>query len=217
MQYRTPESIYEAIINTKYEPDIQPFIEKLREQGQFSNRLCGLLDRLQDDDEFREIVLYGPGTRNEVYEVHRLALHEGIALACAARLIDPHLVAGSRSLAITVAPTAEELARRYQQQPLVSSDDRHDKINGFTDKIFERSRSNLEYLELVIYSPALILGSEGFSRSEFVMAYLTAAVFYMAAGQQDALDVSGQFLEIAGVTESELQDLISQTRLGRCT
>ena len=174
MEYRTPEEVYTLVLGANHNPKLKPILDRLRQDGGFSNRLAGLIDRLQDDEEFRRMVMQN----NNSFEIGRnnfLANHEIFALVTAAMMLDPNSPF-PRNMSLKISESSDDLASRFRCQPFDWNSVRKEKMDQFIQMMIQDSN----YLQTVVYSPSVGLGAEDFNRSEFALLYFQAAVLYMA-------------------------------------
>lgn len=205
MTYRTSQEVFNLVINAEYSSELQPHLQKLHSAGAFSNRLAGLIDRMQEDEYYRRNVLSDQKSILEVGAANRLEAHEVFALVAAANMLDPADKWPDKGMSFKVAPSCQELAKRYKHQPLDTTLVREEKVQQFSQRVVK----DLKYRKLVVEQPVLALGPQELNRVEFVMIYIQAAMLQMAERQEKTMTVSSDFLKTAGITESELSQMVN--------
>lgn len=205
MTYRTSREVFNLVTKAEYPSKLHPILQKLNSAGAFSNRLAGLIDRMQEDESFRRKLLSDQTSVQEIGISNRLEAHEMFALVAAANMLDPTDEWPDKGMSIKVAPSCEELTKRYKSQPLDAGLVREDRMEKFSQMMVK----DLKYRQLVAEQPVLALGPHGLNRSEFVMIYIQAAMLQMVGRREKSLTVSSDFLKISGITETELSQIVN--------
>ena len=196
MLYRTPEEVRDLLLNAEYPPELRPMLIAIANHGAFSNKLAGLIDRLQEDDGFRQRVLTDRNGPAEIGRMFSLKPHEVFALVAAAAILDPNDEPLRQPPRIVISPDVATLKKAFSNQRLDSPPIRDSKVKAILQEMVDSS----EYAAQVVVRPCQVLGIHDLNLAEFASLYMQACVLNMAHNRSNKFEISGDFLEVTGLS-----------------